>query len=56
MILGKIFHLIQLIPQGMVDNNLGPERLEGPKTRSKLLQTTNPFIARPLSGSPNCAW
>ncbi len=24
--------------------------------RSQFLQTTNPLIARPLSGSPNCAW
>ena len=41
----------------MVDNNLGPDRLEGPKgSISQLLQTTNPLIARPLSGSPNCAW
>ena len=23
---------------------------------AQLLQTTNPLLARPLSGSPNCAW
>ena len=46
-----------LIPQGTADNNLGPDRLEGPKvSRSQLLQTTIPLIARPLSINPNCAW
>ncbi len=25
-------------------------------SRSKLLKKTNPLIARPLSGCPNCAW
>ena len=33
--------LIRLIPQGTVDNNLGP---------------TNPLIEWPLSGRPNYAW
>ena len=49
---------IRVIPQGTVDNNLGPDRLVGRSqgSRSQLLQTTNPLIARPLSGSPNCAW
>ncbi len=37
--------------QGMVDKHLWPDRLA-----SQLLQTTKPLIARPLSGSPNCAW
>ena len=39
------------IPQGAVDNNLGPDRLAGHKAPDP-----NPLIARPLSGSPNCAW
>ena len=48
---------MRVIPQGTVDNNLGPDHLAGPKdSRSQLLQITNPLIARPLSGSPNCAW
>ncbi len=48
---------IRLIPQGTVDNNLGPGRIEGPKALgSQLLKTTNHLIARPLSTSPNCAW
>ncbi len=56
-LLMHILHIIKLIPQGKVDDNLGPDRLAGPKgSRSQLLQTTNPLIARPLSGSPNCAW
>ena len=40
----------------MVDNNLGLDRLAGPKAlpRSQSLQTNNPLIAPPLSGSPNC--
>ena len=47
---------IRGIPQGTVDNTLGPNRLAGPKdSRSQLKQTTNPLIARPLSESPNCA-
>ncbi len=33
--------IIRVIPEG---------------SRSQLLQTTNSLIARPLSGSPNCAW
>ncbi len=46
-----------IITQGTVDNNLGPDRLSGPKALDpKLLQTTNPLIARPLSGSPNWSW
>ena len=36
---------------GTVDIYIGPT----PKTPiTQLLQTTNPVIARPLSGSPNC--
>ncbi len=35
-----------LIPQEMVDNNVGPDYLEGPKAlTSKQLQTTNHWIA-----------
>ncbi len=41
------FVIIQLIPQGTIDSNLGPDRLAG-------WQTTNSLIARPLYGSPNC--
>ncbi len=48
---------LRFIPQGTVDTNLGPDRLAGPEALDpKLLQTTNPLIARPLSGSPNYAW
>ena len=48
---------LRVIPQGTVDNNLGPEPFSKPYgSRSQLLQTTNPLIALPLSGSPNCAW
>ncbi len=37
-----------------VDNNLGPDRLAGPKAlETQLLQTTNPLVVQPLSGSPN---
>ena len=43
---------IRLLP--MVDNNLGPDR-QSKGSRSQSLQTTNPLIARPLSGSPKCA-
>ena len=50
-------YFIQLIPQVTVDNNLGPDRLAGPTALDlSLLQTTNPLIARPFLGSPNCAW
>ena len=46
-----------IIPQGTVDNNLVSDCLAGPKvSRSLLLQKTNPLIARPLCGSPDCAW
>ena len=56
-ILLKILTLIRLIPQWTVDNNLGPDRFRRSQgSRSQLLQTTNPLIARSLSGSPNCAW
>ncbi len=43
---------LRVISQGTVDNKLGPDRLAGPKT---LDQTSNLMIARPLSGSLNCA-
>ena len=55
----QLLFLIRLIPLGTVDNNLGPDRLEGPKaleTRSHILHTTNPLIASLLSGSPYCVW
>ncbi len=50
-------YYIRVIPQGTADNNLGLDRksrFQG--SRSQLLQTTNLLIARPLFGSPNCAW
>ena len=48
---------IGLLPQGMVDNNLWPDHLAGPKADPNYCrQTTNPLIALPLSGSPICAW
>ncbi len=50
-----ILSFIRLIPQVTVDNNLGPDRFAGLKSRPLLLKSTNPLIARPLSGSPNCA-
>ncbi len=28
---GAYKYMVRLIPQGTVDNNLGPDRLEGPK-------------------------
>ena len=44
---------MRVIPQGAVDN-LGPVRLAGLKALDPNY-TTNPLIARPLSGSLNCA-
>ena len=45
--------VIRVIPQGTVYNNLGPDRLAGPKA-------LDPNYCRQptlwLSGSPNCAW
>ena len=41
----------------MIDNSIGPDRLSCPKVlTSQLQQTTDPLIARPMSGSPNYAW
>ncbi len=56
-----MYHLVDInqhviIPQGTVDNNLGLDRLSGTKALSQLVQTTNPLISRPLSGSPKCIW
>ncbi len=50
--------MIRFISQRTVDNNLVPDRLAGPKALdpNHCIQTTNPLIAQPLSGSPNCAW
>ena len=45
------YQSLRVIPRGTVDNNQGPDRLAGPKALDP-----NPLIARPLSGSPNCAW
>ena len=53
----EMLYFIRFISQGTVDNNLGPERLAGPKALdpNPCRQTTNPMIARPLTGSPNYA-
>ena len=51
------FPTIRFIPQGTVDNNLGPVRSGISKGFiSQLWQTTTPLIARHLSVSPYCAW
>ena len=48
--------MVRFIPHGTVNNNLGPDRLAGPKSSlSQSLQTTNHLIARPMSGSLKCA-
>ena len=44
-----------------VDNNLGPRarpfsKSKGSRYQDTRLQTSNPLIAQPLSGSPNYAW
>ena len=41
---------LTVIPQGTVDNNLGPDRLAGPKAidPNYFRQLTNTLIARPL--------
>ena len=52
--------MILLKPKGTVDNNLGPDRSAGQKSLDPnyyiYIQISNPLFARPLSGSPNCAW
>ncbi len=51
-----LFRIRRNVHKGMVDNNVGPDLLSGPKAlTSQPLQTTNPLIARPLSGSPTFA-
>ena len=30
-LINSLLHMIRVIPQGTVDNNLGPDRLAGPK-------------------------
>ena len=47
---------IRVIPQSTFNNNLGPYHLAGPKALEPNYCRTNPFIGRPLSGSPNCTW
>ncbi len=48
---------MRVIPQGTVDNNLGQDHLAGPKDLDpNYYRQQTPLIARPLSGSPNCAW
>ena len=47
---------LRVIHQGTVDNNLGPDRLANPKALEHDNTDNQPLIARPLSGSPNCAW
>ena len=50
----RIFNVyIRIIPKGIVDNYPAPDQLVGPKA---LDQTTNPLIAKLLSGSSNCVW
>ncbi len=40
-----------------VNNNLGPDCLAGTKVLDpNYCRQPTPLIARPLSGSPNCAW
>ncbi len=51
-----LYTYIRVIPQGTVDNNLGPDRLAGPKAVDPNYCRQLTLIARPLSGSPNCAW
>ena len=48
---------VTIIPQGTVDNNLGPDCLGGPKALYPIqsYKTTNPLFTEPLSGSPYCA-
>ena len=47
---------LRFIAQGQVDNNLEPDRLAESKALGpNHYRETNPLIARPLSGSPNCA-
>ena len=53
----KFAMVIQVIPQGTVYNNLGPDRLAGPKALDpNYCRQPTPLIARPLSGNPNCEW
>ena len=47
-----IFKPLRVIPQGTVYNNLGPERLAGPKALDPNY-FRQPTLARPLSSSPN---
>ncbi len=40
-----------------IDNNLGPDRLTGPKALDpNYCRKPNPLIARPLCGRSNYAW
>ncbi len=47
---------IRLIPQGTVDNNPGPDHLEGQKALNRNYSDNQPFDCTTLSGSPYCAW
>ncbi len=40
---GQYSTLIRLIPQGTVDNNLGPDRLAGPKDQIPIIADNQPF-------------
>ena len=52
-----LYLFVRITPQGTVDNNLGPDRLAGPKALDpNYCRQPTLLIARPLSGSPNCAW
>ncbi len=47
------FNAVRFIPQVTSNHNKGPDCLAGSKSlTSQLLQTTNTFIARPLTESP----
>ncbi len=50
------YFLKRFIPQGRVDNNLGPDSFACQEPRSEQLQIIHPLIAHPLSGSPNCEY
>ena len=49
--------VLRFMRQGTVIQNLGPNRLAGQKALDpNYCRQTIPLVARPLSGSPNCAW
>ncbi len=46
----EIMLVIRVIPQGTVDNNLGPDRLVGPKALDPN------YCRQPTQPTTNCAW